>query len=460
MRELDPARPERLDRIAVGLNRPEPPGAPPPRRWRTFPAAIAAVLVALGLLVPIVLLSPLGSDGSPGFVGDSGWYDAGTLNDLRARRIEYFPEIETFVIAPAGEDPYALAAESPHLGERLLLCRTSGWFFSPAHGEKFDLRGNYELGPADAGMTGRPVRIVDGAIQVDATKTIAGPARAAESTAALPNGPFCEEGSRGFDEEEPGFARPAGDLSESASFPVTLTEGIRPGDTVQNPGEVGGTAEFQADAIVVRLLGSDGSIMDEHKLACDTGSCPGFFSAPLVFDVRAPQVGTVLIGTPDVGTHRTIWLQQLPVTLEPASGVEPGSVFGAWYDGQGNPTYYHDEEGWHLTLHVIQGAEHCGWQSASFLTLAWPLGSDVQQMGDGDARQYVRDPNDAVGGDFDVPPPDLHAGLPADARSTGYQRGDWQLWVSDTDVDEAVYLVAADGTVERWPRAPTIAACA
>lgn len=71
----------------------------------------------------------------------------------------------------------------------------------------------------------------------------------------------------------------------------------------------------------------------------------------------------------------------------------------------------------------------------------------------------MRDPNNVLGRGFDVPPPDLHAELPADARSTGYHRGDWQLWVSDTDVDEAVYLVAAGGTVERWPRASTIIGC-
>lgn len=459
MRELDPARTKRLDQVAAGFKRPEPPDAPAPRRWRTLPAVVAAVIVALGLLVPIVLLSPLVKDGTPGFVGDTGWYDAGTVDDLRARRIVYFPDIETFVVAPAGEDPYALAAASPHLGERLLLCRTSGWFFSPAHGEKFDLHGNYELGPAEAGMTGRPVRIVDGEVHVDTTTTIAGSPRAGEGAATLPSGPFCEEGSRGLDEEEPGFARPAGDLPGSASFPVQLTEGIRPGDVLQNPGLVGGTVDFQADAIVVRLLGPEGSILDEREVGCDTGSCPGFFSTQVIFDVQAPQVGTMLIGTPDVGAHRIVWLQQLPVRLEPASGVEAGSVFGAWYDDEGNPTYYRDEDGWHLTLLVIRGAEHCGWESAAFLMLAWPLGSDVQRIGGESARQYVRDPNNVLGGDFDVTPPDLQAELPADAWSTGYHRGDWQLWVSDTDVDEAVYLVAAGGTVERWPRASTIIGC-
>src|SRR6266545_1361640 len=93
------------------------------------------------------------------------------------------------------------------------------------------------------------------------------------------------------------------------------------------------------------------TILDEQEVGCATGSCPGFFSTQVIFDVQAPQVGTVLIGTPDVGADRIVWLQQLPVRLEPASGVEPGSVFGAWYDDEGNPTYYYrEEDGWHLTL--------------------------------------------------------------------------------------------------------------
>jgi hypothetical protein len=79
----------------------------------------------------------------------------------------------------------------------------------------------------------------------------------------------------------------------------------------------------------------------------------------------------------------------------------------------------------------------------------------VQQLGAGGARQYVRDPNDVL----DVRPPDLDAVLPPDAGYTGYHRGEWQLWVGPTDVDHYAYLVAGDGTVERWSRASGIIAC-
>jgi hypothetical protein len=50
--------------------------------------------------------------------------------------------------------------------------------------------------------------------------------------------------------------------------------------------------------------------------------------------------------------------------------------------------------------------------------------------------------------------------FPNDAEYTGYHRGDWQLWRSPGDVDRAVYLVAGDGVVERWPRAEQLIACA
>jgi hypothetical protein len=56
--------------------------------------------------------------------------------------------------------------------------------------------------------------------------------------------------------------------------------------------------------------------------------------------------------------------------IEPPPGVQLGSYVGTWYDGDGNPTYSREGRGWHLELHVIEGPEHCGWQSAAFLRLA------------------------------------------------------------------------------------------
>jgi nitrite reductase/ring-hydroxylating ferredoxin subunit len=422
------------------------------RRRRRVSAGVLAVVVSMlgGFLAWRAFQPPADR---PGFVGDTGWYRVGNVDDLRASRIVYVAEIETFVVAQPGEDPYALSASSPHLGERLLFCRMSGWFFSPAHGETFDLHGNLELGPASSGMIGRPVRVVDGIVEIDSRSQIA-PAPIADGRAdPEPSGPSCLSGTDPVVEDEPGFAGISGDLPAAERFPLEIVEGVRPGDTVQNPAFVGAEVGFPATELLVRLVGADGSILDEQLVSCEGGACPGVAYADLIFSVDAPQRATVLFATVHAELERLFWIHHIPITVEPPPGVAPGSFVGTWYDEEGNPTYFKDERGWHLELHVINGAEHCGWQSASFLTLAWPLGSDFRGASEGAARSYVRDPEGVLGGDDAVPPPDLVASLPDDASYTGYHRGDWQLWVSPSDVDQAVYLVARGRAVERWPRA-------
>jgi len=427
-------------------------------RRRVSSGALALVVSVLGGLLAWQAFQP--PAGGPGFVDDSGWYRVGTVDDLRARRIVYVGEIETFVVTPPGDEPYALSAASPHLGERLLFCRPAGWFFSPAHGEMFDIRGNYELGPSDSGMTGRAVRIIGDEVEVDAGSEVAPAPSAVGPADPEPSGPTCFAGTAHVVEDEPGFAGISGPLGRADQFPIDIVEGAQPGDTLGNPGFIGAEVGFPATELVVRLVGVDGTILDERSTSCDT-ACPGYAYADLIFTVEAPQRATILIGTRD-GDSGVLWFHHIPVTLDPGPGVEPGSFVGTWFDEQGNPTYFKDERGWHLELHVINGAEHCGWQSASFLTLAWPIGSDFQGGEDGEdaARSYVRDPEGVLAGDFGVPPPELAASLPGGASYSGYHRGDWQLWVSPSDIDEAVYLVAANGSVERWPRSGQLIACA
>jgi len=427
-------------------------------RRRVSAGVLALAVSVLGGFVVWQAFQP--SSGAPGFVGDTQWYRVGSVDDLRASRIVYVGEIETFVVAQPGEEPYALSASSPHLGERLLFCRTSGWFISPAHGEMFDLHGNYELGPAGSGMIRRVVRVVDGVLEIGSGTEIA-PAASGDGRAdPEPSGPTCVAGTGTAVEDEAGFAGITGDLPAAERFPLEIVEGARPGDTLQNPAFVGAEVGFASTELLVRLVGVDGSILDERSVSCEADGCPGYAYADLIFSVDAPQRATVLLGTVDPESSVLVWIHQIPVTVEPAPGVEPGSFVGTWYDEEGNPTYFKDEQGWHLELHVISGAEHCGWQSASFLTLAWPLGSDFRGGGEGDARSYVRDPEGVLEGDFAVPPPDLAASLPDDATYTGYHRGEWQLWVSPSDVDQAAYLVAGSGLVERWPRSERLIACA
>lgn len=97
------------------------------------------------------------------------------------------------------------------------------------------------------------------------------------------------------------------------------------------------------------------------------------------------------------------------------------------------------------------GAAHCDWQSTTFLSLGWPLGTRAAHVGQ--ARHYVRDPQGVLGGDYrdrlrtdQAPPPS--------AVDTGYRRGDVQLWVT---ADRAYLL--RNGRGESWPRAVDPPAC-
>jgi hypothetical protein len=96
-----------------------------------------------------------------------------------------------------------------------------------------------------------------------------------------------------------------------------------------------------------------------------------------------------------------------------------------------------------------QGAEHCGWQSARFLLVGPPDGSNY--------RTYVRDPSDVLGGADLLAEFDPAVELPPNAQETRITRDHLALWTIPGD--EAIYVVGPDG-VEQWPRAPRGAACA
>lgn len=119
-----------------------------------------------------------------------------------------------------------------------------------------------------------------------------------------------------------------------------------------------------------------------------------------------------------------------------------------WLDGRGNTVSEH-------VVSTYWGADHCGWDFALFLHIGWPLGTNWTI---GEGFQYVRDPKGLDGIDS-VAPLDLDATLPAAATYTGYHQHKKQLWVSDGEVEKAVYIVRGD-KVERWPRTTEIIACA
>ena len=106
-------------------------------------------------------------------------------------------------------------------------------------------------------------------------------------------------------------------------------------------------------------------------------------------------------------------------------------------DRQLNIDVWLDQDGNRVPTSILtsyRGAEHCDWQSVTFLI-----------HGD---RQYVRDPQGALNGVELVANFDDDATLPALATDTGYQGEHGHLWLS---ADGSIaYLVDGDH-IELWP---------
>lgn len=136
----------------------------------------------------------------------SPWISPGSLSDLQAAGVWYLNDEQIFVLAD-GESAIALSAAAPHIeGERVLFCRSSGWFHGH-HGEKFDRRGLYTLGPAVSGLTRIALRITDGDVEINPSDVLGATPRDSPREPVPPIGPFCGvDGS--LEEIEPGFAGP------------------------------------------------------------------------------------------------------------------------------------------------------------------------------------------------------------------------------------------------------------
>lgn len=106
-------------------------------------------------------------------------------------------------------------------------------------------------------------------------------------------------------------------------------------------------------------------------------------------------------------------------------------------------------------LTTSAGPGHCGWQSATMLTIRWPPGTVSTTSAQ--ARQYVRDPRGDIRREFQRRLV-TNASLPADAQATGYRYGAIELYLSASDQDEAIYVVSPRD-VERWPRSDPLTLC-
>lgn len=89
------------------------------------------------------------------------------------------------------------------------------------------------------------------------------------------------------------------------------------------------------------------------------------------------------------------------------------------------------------------GAEHCGWESATFLTV--------------DGETYISDPEGVLDGAGLAASFSIDARLPADAIDTGYQHDGRRLWRSADH--KVAFIVTADRT-ESWPPSTEQFACA
>lgn len=147
-------------------------------------------------------------------------------------------------------------------------------------------------------------------------------------------------------------------------------------------------------------------------------------------------------------------------------GIFPPATYrytGDWVGpDQGGPAARGESRDYTYEVWSRVGPDHCGWQSAVFLSVDWPLGTTQGLERPDTARLYVRD-SDTV-----LPPAtqaklagglDTDSDLPSGSMDTGYRSGDVEPWFGPDGGEQYVYVM--DGwDVERWPRATEPPACA
>jgi nitrite reductase/ring-hydroxylating ferredoxin subunit len=136
---------------------------------------------------------------------DSRWVEAGSLDDLKTDGVSYLSGQQVFVVSD-GDSVVALLADAHHTdGERVLYCRSSGWF-EGQHGEQFDGLGHYMLGPAESGLTRVAVRVAEGEVEVNPQEVIETLPRGGDlRNTTPPVGPFCNGDGVPPTEMTPGF---------------------------------------------------------------------------------------------------------------------------------------------------------------------------------------------------------------------------------------------------------------
>ena len=114
-----------------------------------------------------------------------------SVERVKKERVVFIEKHGVFLVSFRGE-LLALSDSAQHIGplDVVEFCPTSELFESPAHGEKFDIRGYYFGGPARRGLDRYPLEVREGWIYVDLSHGIEGPPRGA-GPPRDPVGPFC-----------------------------------------------------------------------------------------------------------------------------------------------------------------------------------------------------------------------------------------------------------------------------
>ena len=178
--------------------------------------------------------------------------------------------------------------------------------------------------------------------------------------------------------------------------------------------------------------------------------------APLrPISVRAPFVAGLVVLTMAVVACGSSTARPAPTEVPTAGPVD---LFSSPRPYPGQPWTYQGHRVPYPVIEASAGPAHCGWESAVFLSMGWPLGTSSEVNGHLTAtfRRYIRAPDGVLGG---AHPGELslgarlvlHATLPRDARATGYRDGPFELYLSKIDQDSRIYIVGPTG-IEAWPR--------
>ena len=295
------------------------------------------------------------------------------------------------------------------------------------------------------------LRIRGDSVQID-------PANLSAGSVTVPMGLFeigCETVDGAPLESAPGFGIPLG--TDLPPIAVALPQA---GMQVQSPITIAGSADVFEATVGIRVLDANGDMIAETftTASCGTG-CRGDFGAEVEVPIDALQPGTIQVFESSAQDGSMINTVEIPVTLVPGLASSTNAVEGIWFDHNGSALPNGSSGSSGTTIAVFRGPEHCQWESASFMDLAWPVGS-IATSADDTLRQYARDPE----GLFDDGA--LHVGflsdttLPPDATDTGYQRQPWALWISPSQADDAVFVVNTEtGSVERWGRSTRRIGC-